>query len=130
MITSTFRLHAETIAMSLDKAKRHSKDKFIACCPAHDDNNPSLAISDINGKTLLHCFAGCSQNSVIKALRDKGLWSQEKHHRKQGYLSKGDFLEMLYFVQICKNTERILTNKESIKLKACIHALQSKGFVT
>ena len=29
-----------------------------------------------DGKTLVHCFAGCSQENVISALRERGLW----HH--------------------------------------------------
>jgi hypothetical protein len=49
---------------------------FMACCPAHRDVNPSLHVSIKNGTTLLYCHAGCSQDAVIGALRDKGLWEQ------------------------------------------------------
>ncbi len=46
-------------------------------CPAHDDSDPSLWLRQADdGKILLHCFAGCSQDSVIGALRDQGLWAQ------------------------------------------------------
>jgi 5S rRNA maturation endonuclease (ribonuclease M5) len=47
---------------------------WIAHCPAHDDSIPSLSISEIDGKVLLHCFAGCSQDAVIAALQERGLW--------------------------------------------------------
>lgn len=41
----------------------------IACCPAHDDKSPSLQISEtIEGKLLLHCFAGCSYKSIADAM--------------------------------------------------------------
>jgi len=51
----------------------------MAHCPAHDDRNPSLSIRDgNNGKPLLHCFAGCSPEAVIAALRARGLWSEER----------------------------------------------------
>ena len=29
-------------------------------CPAHDDRNPSLSVTNGDGKVLLHCHAGCS----------------------------------------------------------------------
>jgi hypothetical protein len=49
---------------------------YIARCPAHDDRNPSLSITDGDGgKLLLHCHAGCSQEAVIDALRNLGLWA-------------------------------------------------------
>ena len=35
-------------------------------CPAHDDNTPSLHVSEgANGKVLVKCHAGCSQEAVI-----------------------------------------------------------------
>jgi hypothetical protein len=46
-------------------------------CPAHDDRTPSLSVCDKGGKTLVHCKAGCSQDRVIAALRERGLWGEE-----------------------------------------------------
>jgi hypothetical protein len=46
----------------------------MARCPAHLDQNPSLSVNDKNGKVLLKCHAGCSQQAVIAALRKLGLW--------------------------------------------------------
>jgi hypothetical protein len=43
-------------------------------CPAHDDEHPSFSISDNNGKILVKCHAGCSQDQVISALKENGLW--------------------------------------------------------
>ena len=45
-------------------------------CPAHDDADPSLDITERNGTTLLIYRAGCSQDRVIDALRAKGLWPE------------------------------------------------------
>ena len=46
-----------------------------ASCPAHDDHDPSFAISETDGgKVLFHCLAGCSQDAVQAALRARGLW--------------------------------------------------------
>ena len=45
-------------------------------CPAHDDKNPSLQVTEgSNGKPLFKCFAGCTQQDVLEALRQRGLWS-------------------------------------------------------
>jgi hypothetical protein len=47
----------------------------VTHCPAHDDANPSLSLSDGgNGKVLVTCHAACSQDAVIDALRARGLW--------------------------------------------------------
>jgi putative DNA primase/helicase len=45
----------------------------MALCPAHDDHNPSLAISEKNGKVLVHCHAGCSQRDVLDALKHRSI---------------------------------------------------------
>ena len=50
---------------------------YMALCPAHDDRNPSLSISQRDGKVLLHCHAGCSQRKVVAALKERGLWESE-----------------------------------------------------
>lgn len=73
---------AEAIASALQKAKRVRPGKYVACCPAHDDKTPSLSIEDApNGNVLVHCHAGCSQNAVIDALRDLGLWHKPSRKR-------------------------------------------------
>jgi len=42
---------------------------WIAQCPGHDDNKPSLSISEGDKKeALLYCHAGCSSNDVVAAL--------------------------------------------------------------
>lgn len=40
----------------------------MACCPAHDDTNPSLDVTQKNGRVLFCCRAGCSQREVLSAL--------------------------------------------------------------
>jgi 5S rRNA maturation endonuclease (ribonuclease M5) len=37
-------------------------------CPAHDDRNPSLSVSTKDGKVLLTCHTGCSNEDVVRAL--------------------------------------------------------------
>lgn len=67
-------LDAESIAHALGRKKLGKG--YICCCPAHDDRTPSLSITDADNKILFHCFAGCTYEEVICALRSKGLWSE------------------------------------------------------
>jgi hypothetical protein len=57
---------------------RKSGAGWIARCPAHDDQNPSLSLREADGKVLVHCHAGCEQSAVIAALRSRGLWPDPK----------------------------------------------------
>lgn len=66
-------MNAADIAKALS-ARELSTGGWIARCPAHDDHNPSLSISEGDGgKPLVFCHAGCD-GAVIDALRDRGLW--------------------------------------------------------
>jgi KaiC/GvpD/RAD55 family RecA-like ATPase len=63
----------EQISKAL-KGKK-TKDGFMVCCPAHADKNPSLQIAQgESGKILVHCFAGCTSEAVVAALKDRNLW--------------------------------------------------------
>lgn len=62
-------MNAEAIA-DLLHARRTSAGRWQAKCPAHDDRWPSLSIRDWqDGRVLVHCFAGCSPDSILRALR-------------------------------------------------------------
>jgi hypothetical protein len=41
---------------------------YTACCPAHPDKSPSLAIREDGGKILLRCFAGCEVSAIVGAV--------------------------------------------------------------
>ena len=40
---------------------------YTACCPAHEDRHPSLAIKEEGGKIIMHCFAGCAVEDIVLA---------------------------------------------------------------
>jgi len=50
---------------------RRKGEQWMARCPAHEDKGPSLSMRDENGKVLLHCFAGCTIESICGALEIK-----------------------------------------------------------
>lgn len=54
---------------------------WTARCSAHSDHTPSLSIRDADeNKVLVHCHAGCDQERVIEALRQRGLWAEGGLH--------------------------------------------------
>ena len=72
---------AEGIARALGKARR-SGNEWMACCPVHDDQTPSLSLADRpGGGVLVHCQAGCKQADVIDALRARGLWPEREQSK-------------------------------------------------
>lgn len=63
---------------------RTKENEIMVHCPAHEDRNPSLSITEQNGKLLVKCFAGCDQESVIQGLRDRGLWPDSPRTHNAG----------------------------------------------
>jgi hypothetical protein len=48
---------------------REFNGSWKALCPAHDDTEPSLSVSEgDDGRALLKCFAGCKNPEVVAAL--------------------------------------------------------------
>ena len=59
----------ENILSRLNKVKRISDGKWTACCSAHEDKTPSLAITQVpDGRILMHCFGGCDTGSIMEAM--------------------------------------------------------------
>ena len=57
------------ILHNLKKVKGGPGGQFTACCPAHDDRHASLSVSQgEDGRIFLHCYAGCSLDSIAVAL--------------------------------------------------------------
>jgi len=63
---------AERIARLLPKAHK-TPTGYKACCPAHEDKNPSLFIADGNDGIAMRCYAGCDYRSIKSALELKGV---------------------------------------------------------
>ena len=67
------RLTAEMIAtVVLAKGRRTTRGYFKCCCPAHDDQRPSLLIFvRADGRLSFRCFAGCPTQRIKMALRQR-----------------------------------------------------------
>ena len=50
----------------LDRVRSRGDSKWMARCPSHEDNGPSLSIEETaDGTLLIHCFAGCSADEIL-----------------------------------------------------------------
>ena len=62
---------AEQIVRAL--GGRYNGNNGMCRCPAHEDRNPSLNVTERGGQVLVHCHAGCTQEAVLEALAARGL---------------------------------------------------------
>ena len=65
---------------------RDSNGSWKALCPAHDDREPSLSVSEgDDGRALLNCFAGCETAEIVAelGLKMSDLFESCNGHRKK-----------------------------------------------
>ena len=60
-------MNAQDVLDRLEKVTG-SKGKWMACCPAHQDKSPSLAVTEADDRVLVHCFSGCDTQDVTAAI--------------------------------------------------------------
>lgn len=84
---------------SLTKVKKSGPDRWVACCPAHQDKSPSLTISLKPDTILIHCFAGCSTDEVLGAvgMTFDDLYPDHGREVKPSRISPRDALEAIAF---------------------------------
>lgn len=62
-------MKADILLSRLEKVRPTGHHEWVACCPAHEDRSPSLAVKDVeDGRVLVHCFAGCAAEDVLAAV--------------------------------------------------------------
>lgn len=80
----------------------------MVCCPAHNDRNPSLSVSQGKTAVLFKCFAGCDYHSIIEAFANLDMKIQNKvnHNYKEPIKTYGHDLIANIFNQTTslKNT--------------------------
>ena len=59
---------ADTLLSRLDNCKPLGVDRWLARCPAHADQRPSLSIRETDDRVLIHCWSGCSASDVVAAV--------------------------------------------------------------
>jgi hypothetical protein len=59
----------DRVLSKLEGVKGGFNNQFSAFCPAHEDNNPSLSVTDTSeGKVLIKCHSGCDVESIVQAI--------------------------------------------------------------
>ena len=89
--------NSEAIARDAERIVRQLRGKwhgdYAMCrCPAHADGDPSLSVRVGDRAVIFHCFAGCSSDAIVDALRRGNFSPAAGHdpgHRREG--GKGDF---------------------------------------
>lgn len=67
--------HVDAAALVAALRGKRNGSQWMARCPAHEDRVASLSIKQSSdGRVLVHCHAGCSQDRVIDSLKRHGLW--------------------------------------------------------
>ena len=82
------------------KKVRETSTGWTACCPAHNDRNPSLSISTgKGGRILVNCHAGCTPKAIVEAvgLTEADLFEPaDESQQRQKQSTKGKKLARSY----------------------------------
>ena len=79
--------NVDNLLQHLDRVKRTGPGNWTARCPAHHDRGPSLSVRELDdGRTLVHCFAGCEIHDVLAAvgLDISNLFPERAIHHRVG----------------------------------------------
>ena len=87
----------------LQKVQSRGRDSYVACCPAHDDKNPSLKLDLKGEKILIKCWSGCSTEDILGAVGmhfddifpDRPIY--QRSSGKQPALSSADALRIIKY---------------------------------
>jgi hypothetical protein len=116
-------MDVSVILSRLEKVSGKGDGKWLACCPAHDDRSPSLAIKEVDGKILLHCFAGCSVHDIVGVLglELSDLMPDNSAYKKGSNplrLNKYELFDLLFFeaIVLYLATKQML-NKHSLSIE-------------
>jgi hypothetical protein len=66
-VSNSIRSVGDFLAL-LKGVKQAHDDHYMALCPGHHDNKPSLSIKEVDGRILVKCFAGCELVNILKPL--------------------------------------------------------------
>jgi hypothetical protein len=88
---------------------RKSNGSWKALCPAHEDREPSLSVSEgDDGRALLKCFAGCKTENIVAelGLEMKDLFAERNGGRKSALLPLRTTLQQCNGAR-CRTTQRL-----------------------
>ena len=88
----------ELLLARLDGVRAIGAGRWIAKCPAHADNRPSLAIAEgADGRVLLHCHAGDGVHAILGAV---GLEARDLFPQRSRDLNPAERNELRMYAQM------------------------------
>lgn len=134
----------DVLLSRLDGVRRTGEDSYVAKCSAHADRSPSLAIKlGRNGRTLIHCFAGCEPLDILEAVgltlddlfaeplqHNRPLTSEQEQRRakQEGHKIWRANTYLTIVTGALKNGES-LTDQEIAQARRAKSYLQSRGMI-
>jgi len=113
-------MNAQDVLDRLEKVTG-SKGKWMACCPAHQDKSPSLAVTEADDRVLVHCFSGCDTQDVTAAIglnvadlsynKLTGAEMTERKRQRFEEVLKSERIQVA-IINAVEKVERPLTNHE------------------
>ena len=62
-------MNIEDFLSKLEKVEADGEGGWMACCPGHDDHNPSMHVNvGADGRILVKCFTGCSTEDIVAGM--------------------------------------------------------------
>lgn len=59
----------EQLLNKLDKVRANGRDRWMACCPVHNDSSPSMLVTDKGDKITVYCFScGAKGPEVVNTI--------------------------------------------------------------
>ncbi len=92
----------QEVLSDLERVKSMGHNQWQACCPSHDDREPSLSISiGETGKILFHCHAGCTFEQITSSLglseaKRQGRVRRKRERRKSDVPAPIDWNELFH----------------------------------
>lgn len=120
----------QNILSRLEKVKNTGADRqgrrtWKACCPSHEDGDPSLLITEDSDRALFYCRSGCNQDQILNVLSAMGLkgsdlnWGNDfKPKPKPAYDDFHQAFIMIAEAEISRGTK--LNDKDRAMYKDCI----------
>ena len=113
-------MNAQDVLDRLEKVTG-SKGKWMACCPAHQNKSPSLAVTEADDRVLVHCFSGCDTQDVTAAIglnvadlfynKLTGAEMTERKRQRFEEVLKSERIQVA-IINAVEKVERPLTNHE------------------
>ncbi|HRF08055.1 MAG TPA: AAA family ATPase [Xanthobacteraceae bacterium] len=103
------------IAERLGKVAR-SGGGYKCCCPAHNDNNPSLYVWDNSSGPGFKCYAGCTNEEIRSRLIDMGLFWHHSASKEQGAGAAPNYKKLIGWIPDAVHIYRDATGNEVFRV--------------